>query len=144
MLKCGAPTTLPPTLPHISLTSPFPTSPPHPNTLSYTFSYTSSHISPSSPTPQHIFLPSPHISFSLHVLNCLVYLPHTQCTPYTASLSLFGEIERPLRIRRLRSFYAPVHKGLWLYTKAQYITLLPDHLRKFCSSTNQNFSTTKY
>ena len=49
---------------HISLPSPFPTSPltsPTPITLSYTSFHTSSHIPSSSPTPQHIFLLSPHL-----------------------------------------------------------------------------------
>ena len=56
MLGCGAPTHFP---------SPFPTSsllPPHPNTLSYTSSHTSSHISTSSPhTPTHFSTPIPHL-----------------------------------------------------------------------------------
>ena len=63
VLGCGAPTHF---LPHFpkSPSSPFPTSPltsPHPNTLSYTSSHISSHIFPSYPTPQHIFLVSPHL-----------------------------------------------------------------------------------
>ena len=45
---------------HLSLRLPLP--PPHPITLSYTSFYTSSHIPPPSPpTPQHIFLLSPHL-----------------------------------------------------------------------------------
>ena len=51
---CGVPTHFP------TSPSPFLTSPPHPNTLSYTF-HTSSHISPSSPAPKHIFYYS-HVS----------------------------------------------------------------------------------
>ena len=54
-VRVWGPNTLP-TFPHISLTFPYhlPLPFPHPNTLSYTSSYTSSHISPSSPyTPTH-------------------------------------------------------------------------------------------
>ena len=65
--RVWGPNKVPLTLPHISsltslpLLSPFPTSPPHPNTLSYT-SHTSSRFSPSSPTPQLTFLHlSPHL-----------------------------------------------------------------------------------
>ena len=93
-VRVWGPNTLFPTLPHISFTSlpsPFPTSlltPPHPNTLSYTSSHTSSHISPSSPhNPTHFLTPiptSPSPSESVAKLPCdkvsLAKLPHGQVT----------------------------------------------------------------
>ena len=59
-------------IPHISLPSPFPTSPltlphTHPITLSYTSFHTSSHIPPSSPPHPNTFSYYPHIS--LHLLK---------------------------------------------------------------------------
>ena len=53
--------------------------------------------------------------FRKHYKLNLVYLPYTQCTPYTASLSVYGEIVR--RIRRGHSPYTAI-EGL-LHSSAQ-------------------------
>ena len=80
-VRVWGPNTLPPTLPHISLTSPFPTSPFTSPTLQHTFLHLLLYLFPHLPPPAspHTFLLSPHISPHVPKMWRSYWQPKSHC-----------------------------------------------------------------
>ena len=116
-------------LPHISsLTSPIPLSPitsPHPKTLSYTSSHTSSHISPSSP---HTF------SYYSHISPHLLKVPRSYRQPIIPSclvrLLEFNLLVYEQLFWHWRFFALLLYTPMWVFLQEKFcFCFFTQHLR---------------